>query len=205
MKNIKSIDNNENKTKRLPRLISIGASVGTVLGAAIIAFAISSKISQDSTRLPNSGGVVEFKIDIGDLNDYGIEVVPGSEQSISTSVKNDSGENMYMFVRLGFGNYTSEDGTEQPLYSFTPSDDWAVVENEDAGQIVLAYTSGEDELAVVEAQDSVELSGTLICLVTKREFSQVDNFSVDFTGIGISTEDGITDPGRAYRNSVSER
>ena len=36
-------------------------------------------------------------------------------------------------------------------------------------------------------------------------FGTVTDFTVDFTGIGISTEEGDTDPGRAYRNSVLQR
>ena len=45
----------------------------------------------------------------------------------------------------------------------------------------------------------------MTCFVIKRSFATVDDFAVDICGIGISAEDDITDPERAYRMSVLGR
>ena len=113
-----------------------------------------------------------------------------------------------MFVRLDFSTWSDDSGAIRPLYSFEPTDSWTVVNTGDSsnvGQIVLAWTCGSTRLEAVEAQDSVDLEGKLTCLITKKAFGTITDFTVDFTGIGISTEEGDTDPGRAYRNSVLQR
>ena len=67
-----------NHTSLYRTMKTIGISFGILCGTAIIAFAISSKITEDTTKLSNRGGVIEFVIDIGDLESKSAEVVPGT-------------------------------------------------------------------------------------------------------------------------------
>ena len=97
-----------------------GASVGRFFAAAIVVFALSTLFDMATTTLPNKGGVIEFKVSIGDLKDKATTVVPGTEQFIDTSITNKSGQNMYVFLRLDCGTY--DEGDEKfPIYSFTPA------------------------------------------------------------------------------------
>lgn len=187
----------------------IGGSIGRILGTAIVVFAISVLFSMVTARLPNTKGVIEFKIKIDSLENQATAVVPGTEQNINTSITNDSGTEMYMFVRLKTSTY---DGNNS-IYSFTPDngdDDygWRVLEGvaEKTGQTVLAWTESNGKLRAVDAQESVVLSGTLTCVVPIQYFDGLDNedMIVDFDGFGISTEES-DDPQQAYVYNVVGR
>ena len=185
----------------------IGGSIGRILGTAIVVFAISVLFSMVTARLPNTKGVIEFKIKIDSLENQATAVVPGTEQSISTTITNDSGQQMYMFVRLNTSTY---DGNNS-IYSFVPNngdDDygWSVIEGvAESGQIVLAWVE-DGKLRKVEAQDSVVLSGTLTCVVPIQYFDGLSDSDmiVDFDGFGISTEES-DDPKQAYEVNVVGR
>ena len=186
----------------------IGGSIGRILGTAIVVFAISVLFSMVTARLPNTKGVIEFKIKIDSLEEQATAVVPGTEQGISTTITNDSGQQMYMFVRIDCGTY----GDGENIYSFVPDsgdDDcgWRVIDGvaEKTGQIVLAWVQ-DGKLRAVDAQESVGFSGTLTCVVPIQYFDGLDNedMIVDFDGFGISTEES-DDPKTAYANNVIGR
>ena len=185
----------------------IGGSIGRILGTAIVVFAISVLFSMVTARLPNTKGVIEFKIKIDSLENQATAVVPGTEQSISTTITNDSGQQMYIFVRLNMSTY---DGNNS-IYSFTPDngDDlsWSVIDGVgESGQIVLAWTESNGKLRKVDAQDSVVLSGKLTCVVPIQYFDGLSDSDmiVDFDGFGISTEES-DDPKQAYQTNVVGR
>ena len=184
----------------------IGGSIGRILGTAVVVFAISVLFAMVTARLPNTKGVIEFKIKIDSLENQATAVVPGTEQNISTSITNDSGTEMYMFVRIDCGTY----GDGECIYSFEPSEtdegQWTIIENAgESGQIVLAW-SEDGKLKKVEAQDSVPFAGTLTCVVPVQYFDGLTDkdMIVDFDGFGISTEES-NDPKAAYTTNVVGR
>ena len=180
----------------------IGGSIGRLLATATVVFAISTLIAVFTTKLPNTKGVIEFKINIDSIEDQAMQVVPGTEQTISTSITNDSAQQMYMFVRIDCGTY----GDGDCIYSFSPDyESWSVVDAGEDGQIVLAWTE-DGKLKKVDSQDSVGLSGTLTCVVPIQYFDGLsdEDMVVDFDGFGISTEES-DNPKMAYTTNVVGR
>ena len=182
----------------------IGGSIGRIFATAMVVFAISTLIAVFTTRLPNTKGVIEFKISGTGIEDQAMAVVPGTEQTISTSITNESAQEIYMFVRLECGTY----GDGESIYSFTPEADsgWSVIEGVGKdGQIVLAYTEG-GVLKSVDAMDTVDFAGILKCVVPVKDFMELadNDFAVDFKGFGISTDEN-PDPKSAYELSLKDR
>lgn len=66
----------------------------------------------------------------------GIEVVPGTEQSVAPSIENTGTESMYVFIRFDVGTTASN----TPVYSFTPDENsgWTSV---DTGEAVVARSA----------------------------------------------------------------
>ena len=77
------------------RAISIGAVTGCFLGAWLFAYAISPLFTHDSFTIDNTKGQV-LSIDLTRLVS-GIEVVPGTEQTVEPSIKN-TGTGEYVCV-----------------------------------------------------------------------------------------------------------
>lgn len=101
------------------RAIAIGSVLGCLFGSFLIAFAISQHQDSDSFVIGDKKGSV-FSVDLsGEVE--GIDMVPGTQQSVSPSVQNTGTIEMYVFVR--FDVSTTNSGG--PVYSFMPSiDGW---------------------------------------------------------------------------------
>ncbi len=78
--------------------IVLGSIIGCFLGAEILAYAISPLFAHDSFTIDNTKGTV-FSIDLSGTVS-GIEVVLGTEQSVSPSITNTGTEPMYVFIRF---------------------------------------------------------------------------------------------------------
>ena len=201
---------NQTHTRLYRIMKTVGISLGILCGTAIIAFALTTLFTMITTKLPNKKGVIEFKISIEKLDDKGVDVVPGTEQSISTSITNNSAQPMYLFLRLDCGTYENN-----CVYEFSPDGggdgaeegepQWKVLDVGESGQIVLAWVE-EGKLKVVEPQESVGINGTLTCVVPIQYFDRLadKDMSVDFTGFGISTDES-NDPENGYKRNVVGR
>ena len=109
-----------------------GMAVGIFLGVAIVAYAITNLFSMKSyTSSFTPKQVFQFDFNTG-LN--GGEIGPGDSFSVNPFIYNDATEDMYVFIEIEMPLVWTT-----PLYSFTPSDDWCVVES-DGGVVVYAYT-----------------------------------------------------------------
>ncbi len=202
---------NQTHTRLYHTMKTVGISLGILCGTAIIAFALTTLFTMITTKLPNKKGVIEFKISIEKLDDKGVDVVPGTEQSISTSITNNSAQLMYLFLRLDCGTY----GDGECVYSFiadgagewdsAAEPHWKVLDIGETGQIVLAWVE-DGKLKVVEPQESVGINGTLTCVVPIQYFDRLEDkdMSVDFTGFGISTDES-NDPENGYKRNVVGR
>ena len=199
---------------RLYRLMkTVGISFGILCGTAIIAFALTTLFTMITTKLPNKKGVIEFKISIESLERKGVDVVPGTEQSIQTSITNDSAQPMYLFLRLDCGTYDKDscvysfiaDGVGDGAGEGENEPQWKVLDIGETGQIVLAWVE-DGKLKVVEPQESVGINGTLTCVVPIQYFDRFEDkdMSVDFTGFGISTDES-DDPESGYKRNVAGR
>ena len=158
---------------------SIGLIIGIFFGCALIAYAVSSYITHGSFTISNTRGHV-FTIDLtGSVP--GIEVVPGSEQSVSTSITNTGTEKMYVFVR--FNTSTTSSGTE--IYSFTTSG-WSAVDTGNPGELLFVYGSADEPTALTPGQ-SAAMSGTLKVIATGADFVDLtdSDFAVTVTGCAV--------------------
>lgn len=158
---------------------SIGLIIGIFFGCAIIAYAVSSYITHGSFTISNTRGSI-FTIDLtGSVP--GIAAVPGSEQSVSTSIKNTGTEKMYVFVRFDVG--TTDAGS--PIYSFTTSG-WSKVDRDNAGELLFVYGSSDAPTALLPGE-TASLSGTLTVVATGADFVDLtdDDFAVTVTGCAV--------------------
>ena len=169
------------KTAR-QKAMSIGAITGCFLGAGLIAYAASSLFTHDSFTIDNTKGTV-FSIDLSGAVS-GIEVVPGTEQSVAPSIENTGTEPMYVFIRFDVGT-TSSGGS---VYSFTPDENsgWTAVDNGNAGELLYVYGSSSSPVAI-ESQDSADLSGTLTCIASGSDFVSLDSVQVKVIGCAIGS------------------
>ena len=217
----------DGKAKVASRASKVAIAVSSFLFTTIVVFAISKYFTSRSTTLPNWTGDLPFEISLGSLSDQGAAVVPGSEQTISTTIQNQSNIPMYLYVVLSCGTYTDESGgsgaggSEKPIYTFTPGSDsgWIVlegVENEEKpGNIVCAYV-GEDssygggsqgQLRLVDKMEEVEFCGLLTCTVPKEEFLTLDDSDVQIvaTAYAIGTDGSSGDASVEYMLNVEGR
>ena len=79
---------NEKTIKRKAGLL--GILIGILFVASFIAYSVTSFIASDSFKIKNTRGTV-FTINLNGAVE-GIEVVPGSEQSVNTSITNQGTE-----------------------------------------------------------------------------------------------------------------
>jgi|ADurb_Gel_03_Slu_FD_contig_21_337108_length_685_multi_3_in_0_out_0_1 hypothetical protein len=158
---------------------SIGIIIGIFFGCAVIAYAVSNYITHGSFTISNTRGYT-FTIDLSG-SVPGIAVVPGSEQSVNTSIENTGTEKMYVFVRFDVGT-TSNDA---PIYSFTTSG-WSAVDTGNTGELLFVYGSESTPTAVYPG-DTASLSGTLTVVATGADFvGLTDNdFAVTVTGCAV--------------------
>lgn len=157
---------------------SIGLIIGIFFGCAIIAYAVSSYVTHGSFTISNTRGSV-FTIDLtGSVP--GIAAVPGSEQSVSTSIENTGTEKMYIFVRFDVGTVD-----DSPIYSFTTSG-WSAVDTGNAGELLFVYGTNDSPTALLPG-DTASMSGTLKVVATGADFVSLtdDDFAVTVTGCAV--------------------
>ena len=107
-------------------------AVGIFLGVAIVTYAIMNLfVSKSITTSFTKKQIFRFDFNTG-LN--GGEVGLGDSFSVNSFIYNDATEDMFVFIGIKMPLVWTT-----PLYSFTPSDDWCVVES-DGGVVVYAYT-----------------------------------------------------------------
>lgn len=113
---------------------SVGIVTGCFLGAGVLAYAASTYYSHKSFTIDNTKGAM-FSMDLSGSVEA-VEVVPGTEQTVSPCIENKGTEPMYVFVRFDVGT-TASGGN---VYSFTPENDsgWSQVEAP-AGQLLYVY------------------------------------------------------------------
>lgn len=157
---------------------SIGLVIGIFFGCAVIAYAVSNYITHGSFTISNTRGSV-FTIDLtGSVP--GIAAVPGSEQSVSTSIENTGTEKMYVFVRFDVGTVD-----DSPIYSFTTSG-WSAVDTGNAGELLFVYGTNDSPTALLPG-DTASMSGTLKVVATGADFVSLtdDDFAVTVTGCAV--------------------
>ena len=161
---------------------SVGLVTGCFLGAGFFAYAASTYYSHKSFTIDNTIGHY-FTMDLSGSVE-GVEVVPGTEQTVSPCIENKGTEPMYVFVRFDVG-VTASGGN---VYSFTPDNDsgWSQVEAP-AGQLLYVYGTNDSPVSI-ESQNSAELPGTLTCIAEGSDFVSLDSVEVRVTGCAIGSE-----------------
>ncbi len=152
------------------------------------AFAASFFTSHESYEIGDGRGRV-FKIEIGG-EVAGIDILPGTEQTINPSIRNAGSEKLYLFVR--FDTNTTAAGNQIFDYSATGGG-WSRVDmgdNAAPGQIIYVYGSA-DAPTVVMPEETVTLNGKMTAVVSMSEF--VDLVDEDFVytvhGCAIQAQD----------------
>ena len=176
---------------------SIGLIIGIFFGCAVIAYAVSNYITHGSFTISNTRGSV-FTIDLtGSVPS--IAAVPGSEQSVSTSIKNTGTEKMYVFVRFDVG--TTSNST--PIYSFT-TNGWSSVDTGNDGELLFVYGSSDAPTALLPG-DTAPMSGTLKVIATGAEFVSLtdDDFGVTVTGCAVGGPESSGSAAELYAEYLS--
>ena len=157
------------------RAVKYGTAIGLFLGAAILAFAISSYFSSKNFEIDNTIGHV-FSVNLtGQV--AGTEITPGSEQTVNPVMTNTGTEEMYVFVRFNVGTYTTSNATE-PVYTYVVDTEsnvgagaaWTRVSTENPGELLFAYGS-EGELLLVQPGAALTLPGKLVATSDNTVFS----------------------------------
>ena len=190
------------------KAMKIFSSIAAVIAVVSIVYAISSYFFSDSFIIPNTKGHV-FSMDLSGAV-AGIEVVPGSEQSVAPVMTNTGTENAYVFIRFDVSTYIPSSDVqgeqEMPVYSFTPDepDLWTQIETDNPGQLLYAYGT-ETELNVVAPKEDVVLAGTLTMMNDNAAFVDLsdDDVKVKVTGCGIGTDNESEVAYEAYQHYVS--
>lgn len=176
---------------------SIGLILGIFLGCAILAYAVSSYFTSGSFSIPNTRGSA-FTIDLSG-SVPGIAAVPGSEQSVSTSITNTGTEKMYVFVR--FDTSTTSSGSS--IYSFTTSG-WSPVDTGNPGELLFVYGSTDAPTCILPGE-TASMSGTLKVVATGTDFVDLtdDDFAVKVTGCAVGGPESEGTASALYAEYVS--
>ena len=169
-----------------------GVACGILLGITIIAYAITSLFfTKSETSKLSKKMVVQFDLTTG-LN--GGEIGPGDSFSVSPVIYNDATEDMFVFIEIEMPLV----GTT-PLYSFTPSDEWCVVES-DGGVVVYAYTAGSEGMTVLNPGESTTALTEQMTMrsITNAEYAGIDDINITLTGYAIGVEDVPSVPEEAW-------
>lgn len=176
---------------------SIGIILGIFLGCAIIAYAVSSYFTSGTFEISNTKGSV-FTIDLNKTV-TGIAAVPGSEQTVTTSITNTGTEKMYVFVRFDVG--TTSNNT--PIYSFTTSG-WSAVERDDPGELLFVYGNASEPTLLMPG-DSAAMTGTLKVIATGADFVTLtdEDFAVTVTGCAVGGPESSGTAAELYAEYIS--
>ena len=170
----------------------VGMAVGIFLGAAFVSYAITNLFSMKSyTSSFTPKQVFQFDFNTG-LN--GGEIGPGDSFSVNPFIYNDATEDMYVFIEIEMPLVWTT-----PLYSFTPSDDWCVVES-DGGVVVYAYTAGSELMTALTPGESTTALTEQMTMrsITNVEYAGIDDINITLTGYAIGVEDVPTVPVEAW-------
>ena len=170
----------------------LGMAVGIFLGVAIVAYAITNLFSMKSyTSSFTPKQIFQFDFNTG-LN--GGEIGPGDSFSVSPVIYNDATEDMFVFIEIEMPLVGST-----PLYSFTPSDEWCVVES-DGGVVVYAYTAGSEGMTVLTPGESTTALTEQMTMrsITNAEYAGIDDINITLTGYAIGVEDVPSVPEEAW-------
>ena len=170
----------------------VGMAVGIFFGVAIVAYAITNLFSMKSyTSSFTPKQVFQFDFNTG-LN--GGEVGPGDSFSVNPFIYNDATEDMYVFIEIEMPLVWTT-----PLYSFTPNDDWCVVES-DGGVVVYAYTAGSEGMTVLTPGESTTALTEQMTMrsITNAEYAGIDDINITLTGYAIGVEDVSDNPTEAW-------
>ena len=172
------------------KAVRAGAACGIMLGATIIAYAITSLFFTKSETSKFIKKTV-FQFDLStDMNSG--EVGPGDSFDVKPVVYNDATEAMYVFIQVDMPTTAYE-----ALYSFDADDEWCVV-SEDGGTVVYAY--GSTEMTVLSPGDSTSALTNQMTMqsISNAEYAAVDDINITITGYAIGTEDVSTNPTDAW-------
>lgn len=170
----------------------VGMAVGIFLGAAIVSYAITNLFSMKSyTSSFTPKQIFQFDFNTG-LN--GGEVGPGDSFSVNPFIYNDATEDMYVFIEIEMPLVWTT-----PLYSFTPSDEWCVVES-DGGVVVYAYTTGSELMTALTPGESTTALTEQMTMrsITNVEYAGIDDINITLTGYAIGVEDVSDNPTEAW-------
>ena len=176
------------------KVTKAGIAVGIFFGVAIVAYAITNLFSMKSyTSSFTPKQVFQFDFNTG-LN--GGEIGPGDSFSVNPFIYNDATEDMYVFIEIEMPLVWTT-----PLYSFTPSDDWCVVES-DGGVVVYAYTAGSEFMTVLSPGDCTTALTEQMTMrsITNAEYAGIDDINITLTGYAIGVEDVPTVPEEAWEH-----
>ena len=169
-----------------------GMAVGIFLGVAIVAYAITNLFSMKSyTSSFTPKQIFQFDFNTG-LN--GGEIGPGDSFSVSPVIYIDATDDMFVFIEIEMPLVGST-----PLYSFTPSDEWCVVES-DGGVGVYAYTAGSEGMTVLTPGESTTALTEQMTMrsITNAEYAGIDDINITLTGYAIGVEDVSDNPTEAW-------
>ena len=169
-----------------------GAFISFFCGVCAVCFIIGAFAAglftrHDDYEIGNGRGSV-FEIVLGGKVD-GIEVVPGTEQTINPNIKNAGTEELYLFVRFD----TNTTPTNSLIYDYSATGGgWSRVdmgESAAPGQIIYVYGTA-DEPSVVMPEQTVTLNGKMTAVVSNAEFVDLvdDDFVYTVHGCAILSE-----------------
>ena len=169
-----------------------GMAVGIFLGLAFVAYAITNLFfSKSVTTSFTPKEIFQFDFNIGLSSG---EIGPGDSFSVNPVIYNDATEDMFVFIEIEMPLV----GTT-PLYSFTPSDEWCVVES-DGGVVVYAYTAGSELMTALTPGESTTALTEQMTMrsITNAEYAGINDINITLTGYAIGVEDVSDNPIEAW-------
>lgn len=174
-------------------LLQKGAFISFFLGVCAVCFIIGALAASLLTRHENyeigNGRGSTFEIELGG-EVAGIDILPGTEQTINPNIKNAGTEELYLFVRFD----TSLTSSNSPIYDYVPTGSgWSRVdmgENAAPGEIIYVYGTASAPTAVMP-DETVTLNGKMTAVVSKAEFVDLtdDDFVYTVHGCAILSKE----------------
>ena len=162
------------------------------MATVIVTYAVTNLFfTKSQTSDFSKKQIFQFDLDTG-LK--GGVVGPGDSFSVNPVIYNDATEDVFVFIEIEMPLVWTT-----PLYSFTPSENWCVVES-DGGVVVYAYTAGSELMTVLTPGEStVALTEQMTMRsITNAEYAGIDDINITLTGYAIGVEDVPTTPEEAW-------
>lgn len=172
------------------KLTSLGIAVGCFLGAAIIAYAISTLFFTKSSPIPVPRTTI-FQFDLSTGANPG-ETGPGDSFAVSPTVYNDATENMYVFIVVE-QPYINDDS----LYTYSVANSWKLLSSTTEKQV---YAYAGDEMTIVSPGETTDALTDKMTMksISNAEYSILESLDVTITGYAIGTDEVATDPEGAW-------